>query len=106
MVLSSVLFTLACAPSEPPVPVVRGVARITAEQLEEDVRFLASDDFNGRETGTPELARAAEHLASRFAEAGWSPLTGDDDRFHQYTLYRRGWDREQTRLSIVADGEA
>lgn len=39
----------------------------------EEVKFLASPEMRGRATGTPELERAAEWLASKYRDAGVRP---------------------------------
>ncbi len=44
-----------------------------ADQLVEDVRFLADDRLGGRLTGTPGADTAAAYLARRFQQAGLQP---------------------------------
>ncbi|MEE8267689.1 MAG: M28 family peptidase [Gemmatimonadales bacterium] len=44
-----------------------------ADQLVEDVRFLADDRLGGRLTGTPGADTAAAYLARRFGQAGLQP---------------------------------
>lgn len=44
-----------------------------ADQLVEDVRFLADDRLGGRLTGTPGADTAAAYLARRFEQAGLQP---------------------------------
>ncbi len=46
---------------------------IDAKGLEETVKFLASDELQGRSTGTPENELAARFLAKRFEEIGLKP---------------------------------
>jgi hypothetical protein len=46
------------------------------------VRFLASDDLEGRGNGTPELDRAADYVAEQFRAAGLEPA-GDAGTFFQ-----------------------
>jgi len=41
-----------------------------------DVRYLASDEMKGRETGTPEFERAAKFIAQEFRRAGLVPANG------------------------------
>jgi len=43
------------------------------ERMLETVKLLASDELKGRETGTPELDRAADIIAKQFAQAGLAP---------------------------------
>ena len=80
-------------PTEPPDP------------LRAHIAHLASDDLNGRETGTDDIARAAEYIAETLRGCGLSPVPGADDLFAPYTLYRSGYDLEQTALSVTVGGE-
>ena len=48
----------------------------------EHVRFLASDQLEGRGNGTPGLDAAADYIAKQFAAAGLEPL-GDPGTFFQ-----------------------
>ena len=43
------------------------------QQLKNDVAFLASDDLEGRKTGTQSEIEAAKYIASRFDEIGLKP---------------------------------
>jgi hypothetical protein len=42
----------------------------------DDVKYLASEQLRGRGNGTPELEKAAEFIAGKFAEFGLKPLDG------------------------------
>ena len=57
-------------------------AAITRSELERHVRVLASDAFEGRETGTPGGARAAGYLAGILKDMGAQPA-GDDGGYLQ-----------------------
>ncbi len=50
---------------------------IDAKSLIEDIKYLSSDDFKGRETGTSESATAREYVLKRFRESGIKPLKKD-----------------------------
>jgi aminopeptidase YwaD len=47
------------------------------ERLKNDVYTLASDEMEGRESGTPGEEKAARYIELRMQEAGLSPLFGD-----------------------------
>ena len=66
-----------------------------AHRIEDDVRALADDRMQGRETGTPGYDLAADHVARRFAEAGLAP-GGDDGTWYQRVPL--------LRAHIAADG--
>ena len=94
----------ACGPKHatevPTVPT--GAARLTEAGLRAHVEHLSADAFNGRDTGSAELARAAQYLADHLSACGLQPMPGDTDLFAEYTLYRTGYDPSGTSLSLVA----
>ncbi|MDF1863394.1 MAG: M28 family peptidase [Saprospiraceae bacterium] len=54
------------------------------QDLRIDVIYLASDLLQGRETGTPGEALAAQYVASRFEEIGLTPKGSDGTWFHAF----------------------
>jgi len=56
--------------------------RVDRKSLEEDVRFLSSDELAGRGNGTAGLQAAARYIASRFETLGLEP-SGDAGSFYQ-----------------------
>ncbi len=68
---------------------------ITATDLEKQLRILAADDMEGRETGTRGQRKAAEYIASQFADMGLKPIVKTDDGKLDYqqhfTLYQKTW---------------
>ena len=64
-------------PDEPPPAIVPGFTpAITDEDLYEHVKYLASDELEGRMTGSPGVRKAGDYIAARFKEAGLEPLGG------------------------------
>jgi len=63
-------------------PKSSGGAAITAEEIRAHVRFLASDELEGREAGTEGAERAARYIASAFRAYGLKPI-GDGGTFEQ-----------------------
>ncbi len=47
---------------------------VTAEDLRKRLEIIASDDFEGRETGQPGQKKAAEYIEARFKEFGFQPI--------------------------------
>jgi hypothetical protein len=47
---------------------------ITAEDLRSRLEIIASDDFEGRETGQPGQKKAAKYIQERFEEFGYEPI--------------------------------
>ncbi len=58
------------------------------KSLQNDISFLASDELEGRETGSPGAAKAAEYLASRFEEIGLAPK-GTDGYLQEFSFSPR-----------------
>ncbi|MBM63437.1 MAG: hypothetical protein CL484_10870 [Acidobacteria bacterium] len=59
---------------------------IRTNDLEADVKFLASDLLEGRLTETTGNHQAAEFIASRFGELGLTPIGNDDTYYHRFNL--------------------
>jgi hypothetical protein len=62
---------------------VGGVDSIQAADLREKLSHIASEQFNGRGNGTPELNMAAAYIADIFRESGLQPA-GDGGTFFQH----------------------
>jgi hypothetical protein len=50
---------------------------ITAKEIFEHIKFLASDELEGRMTGTDKIKIAAEYIKNEFQKAGLEPVFGD-----------------------------
>ncbi len=59
---------------------------ITADALLSHIRFLASDDLEGRGNGSAGLERAADYIAARFEAAGLRPGGPDGGWFQPFEL--------------------
>lgn len=53
---------------------ISAIAQTRPDSLESYVRFLSSDKLEGRLTGTPQAAEAAQWIAGKFKEYGLKPL--------------------------------
>jgi hypothetical protein len=79
---------------------------LAAPSLERHVRFLASDELGGRETGSAGLEEAARYLGARLRDAGLEPA-GDDGTFLQRGPLERLVQDLPPRLAVLgADGAA
>jgi membrane dipeptidase len=66
------------------------------------VKFLASDEFQGRKSGTPEYRRAAEYVAAEMEKAGLKP-GGENGTWFQEVPFKNWTDFEQPiRLEVVS----
>ena len=78
-----------------------------------DVRYLASDELKGRETGTPEFEKAARFIAQEFHRAGLAPGNGrsyfqsfevtTDSRLEGVNRLRSTVGSEATELKLGTD---
>ncbi|MDQ2945910.1 MAG: hypothetical protein M3Y27_08210, partial [Acidobacteriota bacterium] len=62
--------------------ILLSAADLSAAELSSDeylsyVKFLASENMKGRATGSPELEKAADYIASKFRGLGLQPLHGE-----------------------------
>lgn len=78
-------------------------AAVRAADLEATVRYLASDDMRGRETGSAELMVACEGMAQRLRAAGLAG-GGDDGGFLQSVPLVTLRATEVPRLTLVLAG--
>jgi hypothetical protein len=91
-----ILFTLAIA----------GPARADdAETWWAHIRFLASDEMRGRETGSPEHRRAAEYIARQFEAQGLAQA-GESGYLQAVPFKVRRVDEERSSLAIVKSGKS
>ena len=86
-------------------PEAAGPASIAGGELRRHVEYLASDALAGRETGTPRIATAEEYVAAAFEKAGLTPLPGRETYFVDFTLYRTGFDVENTSLRLTSGSD-
>jgi hypothetical protein len=75
-----------------------------AEDLRRDLVIFASDEFRGREAGTPDVQRAARFIAERLAFLGLEPA-GDSGYYARVPLERQTFG-PTTRISVTVRGEA
>ncbi len=67
------------------------------------VQYLASDDLQGRLTGSEGYRKAAEYVANQFAEAGLAPA-GTNGYFQPIHFEVRELDEASSRLALVTNG--
>lgn len=84
----------------PATEVVPNAARV--ERLEQLVGMLASDDFEGRRTGTPGAARAAHYIAAKLDEFGIT-AAGNDRYFQRIPMRRIMLPDGSQRLEPLSD---
>jgi Zn-dependent M28 family amino/carboxypeptidase len=70
-----------------PLPEINRV--VTKSETEAHLRFLASDELKGRDTGSPELDIAANYIASEFARWGVKKVSGANGYFQDVKLEKK-----------------
>ncbi len=77
-----------------------------ARRIETDVRKLADDAMEGRETGTRGYQMASDYVAARFADIGLQPA-GDDGTFFQHVpLLQATREREGAYFAVNRSGRS
>ncbi len=65
---------------------------ITSSELSELLHIIASDEMEGRETGTEGQRKAADFIAKQFQEMGLPAIGENDSYFQQIAFTRERWD--------------
>ncbi|HCY77234.1 MAG TPA: aminopeptidase [Ignavibacteriales bacterium] len=76
---------------------------ITAGEIKDHINYLASDELEGRMTGTPQLYKAAEFLKKEFESYGLKPLF-DGSYFQEFPFMER-LESGNNSVSILTDGK-
>ena len=76
---------------------------ISADDLQRDVFFLASDEMRGRLVGTPENRLAARFIEDRFEQLGLRPVGPDRSYLHTFELLTTTLGTENALL-VQTDG--
>jgi hypothetical protein len=65
---------------------VEGAQMFDGQQAFKHVEYLASDELEGRRSGTPGGQKASDYIAARFAEYGLQPAGADGTYFQSFTM--------------------
>ncbi len=76
---------------------------ITAGEIKDHINYLASDELEGRMTGTPQLYKAAEFLKKEFESYGLKPLF-NGSYFQEFPFMER-LESGNNSVSILTDGK-
>ncbi|AVP96608.1 hypothetical protein C7S18_05055 [Ahniella affigens] len=97
------LLVLAVSACQDDVPTAR-VASVAERAVEADVRFLADDLLEGRDTGSRGHEIASRYVAAQFQAMGLVPAGDDGTYFQRLDLLQAVRVREQSRFELVAPG--
>ncbi len=75
-------------------------ANITAAELKSHIEALASDEFEGRETGTEGQRKAAGFIASYLQKIGLPPIGQDSSFFQRIIFSSESWHNGQIELKL------
>lgn len=93
----------AAAQAEPP-PVASTPLSVDEQRIANDVRYLADDKLEGRETGTRGYDLAAEYTAKRFREIGLEPAGDNGSYFQNVPLLKATREAEGAVLTVKRNG--
>ena len=71
--------------------------------IKEDVTFLASDDLEGRQTGTDGEKKAADYISKRFKDLGLHPK-GTEKYLQAFTFKPKTNPHEEVKFDVNGDG--
>jgi hypothetical protein len=79
---------------------------ISAEDLRRHLTYIASDELEGRDTGSEGQRKAAEYIANHFKSLGLTAIAPQSDGskgyFQKFNLYKNGW---QDAYIKIGDGK-
>jgi hypothetical protein len=77
--------------------------QLTPESIISHIRYLASDELEGRMSGTPGADKAAEYISWEFKKAGLKPLGDDNSYFQKFSFTKDIRLGEQNKLEFEID---
>lgn len=77
-----------------------GLNSINPDTLEQEIRYLASDQMTGRKTTYPGQKKAATYLAAYFQHLGLTPIDPDSNYLQDIPMYRNYLDELQ-QASVI-----
>jgi hypothetical protein len=78
--------------------------RISAASLREHLKFISSDELQGRNTPSPGLDRAARYIAAQYKRADLQAV-GDDGYFQTANWVQLARNRKTFHLTIQSGGK-
>ncbi|NJD18869.1 MAG: hypothetical protein FIA95_06250, partial [Gemmatimonadetes bacterium] len=98
--LSTALLGAAIAHAAPPQADPLAALGADSALILEDLRYLSSDELQGRAVGSEGSRLARARLAERFAGAGLAPLAPGGE--HPFRFTRRNETEERTGVNVLA----
>jgi len=82
----SILYLNSLVAVPAPRSAAQAISNLSATRYLDHVKFLASDEMKGRGSGTPELDKAADYIASQFKLWGLRPMGDNNTYFQSFEL--------------------
>lgn len=76
---------------------------INAQEIEDQIYFLASDQMQGRKIGTPQIDQAATYIAEKLTEYGAQPVEGNKDLYQNIDFERV---TAADKLTVTLEGQS
>jgi len=83
-----------------------GLQSITPGELKMHLKFLASDELKGRDTGEPGLQVAARYLAVQAENLGLTPMDADLDYLQPFYIREKAYDSKNSHTTITLNDSA
>ena len=99
LIAAALLVIAATVQAQPPTSVEQDIAR----RVQADVEFRASDQLEGRDTGSKGYLIAADYVAAQFRAIGLEPA-GDNGSWFQQVPFRRASYEKQPVLTMAIGG--
>ncbi len=96
--LAAFLIVVAATAGAQPAPTAE---QDVARRVRADVEFLASDNLDGRDTGSKGYAIAADYVAAQFRAIGLEPAGDKGGWFQQVPFRRASYERQPTLVMTV-----
>ncbi len=80
----------------------KAVESITAEELKVHLKFLAADEFKGRNAPSPELKITSRYIATMVESYGLEPIMPAGSYFQNIPLVVRTIDPTQSRMRLIS----
>ncbi|MCA1714512.1 MAG: aminopeptidase, partial [Gammaproteobacteria bacterium] len=104
LLLPACLLVITACDRAPTTPPAAPASDAAAGRIEADVRQLADDRMEGRETGTRGYALASAYVAQRYEQIGLHPAGDNGTFFQQVPLLKATRQEPGARLAVVRDG--
>lgn len=65
------------------------LATVNQQTIKDHIYYIASDEMRGRDTGSPEILKAADYLADQLKSYGAKPVVGADGYFQPVPLRKK-----------------